>query len=63
MTSSTSACRWTFKLSVQIAANSTQDGELAQCVSTVVRRMAFPAADGVTGATYPFLFETTDSDD
>jgi TonB family protein len=49
--------------SVQIAANSTQDGQLAQCVSTVVRRMAFPSADGVTGATYPFLFETTDAEE
>ena len=41
----------------EAAANSTGSEELAQCVVGVVRRMAFPAADGITACTYPFLLQ------
>jgi hypothetical protein len=37
--------------------NTTGDEELARCVETVVRRMVFPAADGITACTYPFLLQ------
>jgi hypothetical protein len=43
--------------SVQTQANTTNDTALAQCIESVVGRINFPSADGVTACTYPFLLQ------
>ena len=47
---------------VSIAADTLGEGSVAQCIEGVIGRLSFPSTDGVTGATYPFLFQTAGAD-
>jgi TonB family protein len=42
-----------------VASDSTGSNQVASCVQTAVRRWTFPSAEGVTGVTYPFVFQST----
>jgi hypothetical protein len=48
--------------SAETRANTTESDALARCILGVVQRINFPQADGITACTYPFLLQTTDSD-
>ncbi|MBI5501700.1 MAG: AgmX/PglI C-terminal domain-containing protein [Deltaproteobacteria bacterium] len=43
---------------VRTVSDSLGDGEVAQCIEGIIDRLNFPSADGITTATYPFLFQT-----
>ncbi|MCB9596520.1 MAG: energy transducer TonB [Sandaracinaceae bacterium] len=41
-----------------VASDSTGNDQVAGCVSSAVRRWTFPSAEGLTGVTYPFVFQS-----
>ncbi|MBI5490282.1 MAG: AgmX/PglI C-terminal domain-containing protein [Deltaproteobacteria bacterium] len=47
---------------VRTVSNSLDDGSVAQCIEGIIGRLNFPAVDGITTATYPFLFQTAGAD-